>query len=426
MKDFDGVVVGAGIGGLCTAALLAKSGYRVLVLERLPFMGGRCSSLTHNGYTLTTGAVSIEGRASLEQVFDELGLSFPIRYPDPQVKYRIGGRDLVLPEKQALGFLLGEASGSSHEARRVLEGFREARVDQLQDVSVAAWLSRYTSNPGVFGVFRALCGGIFSVGLQEASMAELLRLIGARSFRAFGYPPGGNAQLAEALGGAVEHHGGTVLTKARTTSIVVDRGKAQSVRWKQAEEERTAQCLFVVSNVGVSATAELAGSKWFQPKELVRWQTMKASYTLSMEIMSDRPLTDFAGVLMLPQAKRAAFISCPTLICPELAPPGRHITTVLGPPVPSAESLDTRKELEFLYQDAKENLPGFEEHPRMMRSFRKGWPGFRARPGQSCPQETSVPNLFNVGDSVNPSGVYGVGGCAASALRLAETIRARY
>ncbi|MCM8763903.1 MAG: FAD-dependent oxidoreductase, partial [Candidatus Omnitrophica bacterium] len=34
MKDYDVVVIGAGLGGLASAAFLAKEGKRVLLLER--------------------------------------------------------------------------------------------------------------------------------------------------------------------------------------------------------------------------------------------------------------------------------------------------------------------------------------------------------------------------------------------------------
>jgi len=77
-----------------------------------------------------------------------------------------------------------------------------------------------------------------------------------------------------------------------------------------------------------------------------------------------------------------------------------------------------------------ERLPflDFEKHAKkwMMRSFRKDWPGYRARPGDDMPQETSIVNLHNVGDSVKPSGVYGVGACAESARRVVKKIQEKH
>ena len=40
-KTCDVVVIGAGIGGLCVAARLSHAGYKTIVLERMPILGGR-------------------------------------------------------------------------------------------------------------------------------------------------------------------------------------------------------------------------------------------------------------------------------------------------------------------------------------------------------------------------------------------------
>jgi len=42
--------IGAGVGGIATAARLAKAGFQVTVLEKNDFSGGRCSLLHHDGY----------------------------------------------------------------------------------------------------------------------------------------------------------------------------------------------------------------------------------------------------------------------------------------------------------------------------------------------------------------------------------------
>jgi heterodisulfide reductase subunit A-like polyferredoxin len=41
---------GAGVGGVATAARLAKAGFKVTVIEKNNFTGGRCSLLHHEGY----------------------------------------------------------------------------------------------------------------------------------------------------------------------------------------------------------------------------------------------------------------------------------------------------------------------------------------------------------------------------------------
>lgn len=59
--EYDVIVVGAGIGGLTCGSLLAKRGYKVLVLEQHYQVGGYCSSFQRKGFTFNTGVEDISG-----------------------------------------------------------------------------------------------------------------------------------------------------------------------------------------------------------------------------------------------------------------------------------------------------------------------------------------------------------------------------
>jgi phytoene desaturase len=50
------IVIGAGIGGIATAARLARSGYKVTVIEKNDSPGGRCSQFTRDGHRFDVGA----------------------------------------------------------------------------------------------------------------------------------------------------------------------------------------------------------------------------------------------------------------------------------------------------------------------------------------------------------------------------------
>lgn len=49
------IIIGAGISGLATAALLAREGYHVTVLEKQPSIGGRAGTWERSGFTFDTG-----------------------------------------------------------------------------------------------------------------------------------------------------------------------------------------------------------------------------------------------------------------------------------------------------------------------------------------------------------------------------------
>ncbi|MDQ5954124.1 MAG: hypothetical protein QG583_52, partial [Patescibacteria group bacterium] len=49
------VIIGSGIGGLATAAILGKKGYSVEVIEKNKSLGGRCNILKKKGFTFDMG-----------------------------------------------------------------------------------------------------------------------------------------------------------------------------------------------------------------------------------------------------------------------------------------------------------------------------------------------------------------------------------
>ena len=50
MKNFDVVIIGSGIGGLCCGALLASQGKKVLICEAHYQPGGVAHTFKRNGY----------------------------------------------------------------------------------------------------------------------------------------------------------------------------------------------------------------------------------------------------------------------------------------------------------------------------------------------------------------------------------------
>ncbi|MBU2547594.1 MAG: FAD-dependent oxidoreductase, partial [Proteobacteria bacterium] len=82
----DAVVVGSGLGGLLCGALLGRDGYRVVILERMAFAGGRYTTLEHQGYKINTGAwaVGLHGaNGPLYKLMADLGAEIETRVPGP-------------------------------------------------------------------------------------------------------------------------------------------------------------------------------------------------------------------------------------------------------------------------------------------------------------------------------------------------------
>lgn len=54
-NTYDAIIIGAGIGGLNCACMLAFEGYKILILEKNNFIGGRCSSFERDGFIIDYG-----------------------------------------------------------------------------------------------------------------------------------------------------------------------------------------------------------------------------------------------------------------------------------------------------------------------------------------------------------------------------------
>jgi phytoene desaturase len=79
------VVLGAGISGLASAALLAQAGYQVTVLERNNWIGGKSRRIEVNGQRMDTGPALVtfpEVWQQFLETYDRLGAnkSKPIKH----------------------------------------------------------------------------------------------------------------------------------------------------------------------------------------------------------------------------------------------------------------------------------------------------------------------------------------------------------
>ena len=60
-RRFNAIVIGSGLGGLTAAALCARAGFRVLVLERNDSFGGAATVYRHNGLAIEARCTEIDG-----------------------------------------------------------------------------------------------------------------------------------------------------------------------------------------------------------------------------------------------------------------------------------------------------------------------------------------------------------------------------
>ena len=426
-QEYDVAIIGAGMGGLCAGALLAHHGYRTLVAEKLPFVGGRASSFEYKGFTLPTGALYVETGGVVEQVFREVGAEFPVRPFPIELCFRIGGKDYPMPPKGGLRALISNFADES-ETARLMAAIRRAFGwnEPSSSISIRDWLLQYTQNEKVLAIFRGFVN-YQCVNFRDMPASEFIRQLRFGTGATAGAPPEGFLALMKQLVRVIEARGGQVWTRCRTKRIMVEEEVARGIAVEKDGQELEIAARAVISDAGPHVTVELAGSHNFDKGYLkeVKERVMPLSY-IGVAVASDRPLVNFLGVMVVPEGRRQMTMMCTSLVYPEYAPPGRHLLQAWAAPDSSFLPLDPAKEIDLMVQDLREAIPQLDRQAEILHVsyWQKDWPMYRALPG-ALGQKTSVENLYNVGDGVAPLVPLGLPACAESARIVVEDLRQR-
>ncbi len=431
-ESYDVVVIGSGIGGMCAAALLARSGYKTLVVESLPHIGGRCSTMEYKGFHMSTGPHVIHVEGPIGQVFEEAGAKMEVRtLPPPTTRYRIRGEDFEMPVKGGLRAVVAAAAQDEAEVDRVMGAVRHALVweEPSDAISLYEWLSQYTHNEALLGIFEGLVVTVDAINSWELPAGEFIRYLKTMAgVGGWSYPPQGFLKgIMQPLADVVTAGGGQVWTRSRAQSILIEGNRATGAVVRKGDQDIAVAARAVISTAGPKNTVALGGAGNFDKAHLQQLAETPGNVSgIALTIVSDRPLIPYKGLLMFTQSRRVKVVFPITNHCPEIAPEGKHLLESHGAALSGMAPFNFKKEVDLNIQDLRDNLPGFDDAEIFMaRCWRKGWPGYWTWSGYNLPQRTSVENLWNVGDGVMPSGWIGLPGCARSAQIVASDIKKR-
>lgn len=428
----DVAIIGSGIGGMTAAGLLTLAGYKTIVAEKLPLIGGRCSSFKYKGFELSTGVIILPMQGGpIEPMFRELGADFDLR-PQPEYQhFRINGVDREVREgKGTLRTLLSFVSRED-EATKVMEALHKTAMGQEPSptISFRDWLLQYTDNEGILEVFQIMVNFLYGLRIEELPAPEFIYTLKETShLRNFGIAPRGTGTLMRALADSIEKRGNPVWTRSRVKGITVVEGVATGVVVEREGAEVEIEAKAVISNAGPQKTLELAGRENFERSYLKEVkEKMRPVPYIFIAIAAEEPLLGDKMTLMLSDTRRLHSISCPSILCPELAPPGKHLLYAAAGPSKSLPPFNMKNELELCLQDLRDILPQFDTKAEILMAscFEKEWPLYRTWSGYDFPQKTPINNLYNVGDGVKPSGLVGLPACAQSAHLVVEDLKTR-
>lgn len=282
---FDAIVIGSGIGGLSSAALLAKYGKkRVLVLERHYAVGGFTHVFRRPGYEWDVGVHylgDLEPGGFLRSLFDDLSQE-KLEWADMGPVYDravIGEEIFDFPKgKEELEAALlkrfpGERAAIARYFELVERATKSTRL-YFMDKSLPSFLSlvlgpflrwRFlrdadktlsevldglTENKLLKAILSTQCG---DYGLPPCQGSFAIHAMVANHYLEGGYYPiGGAARIAETIIPQIEAAGGRVLSRAEVGQIVVENGRAVGVQ--MAADGRVIRAPLVISDAGVANT----------------------------------------------------------------------------------------------------------------------------------------------------------------------------
>ena len=271
MAEHDAVIVGSGINSLACAALLARAGWDVCILEREQELGGaiKTAELTQPGFVhdvFSAWHPLWVGGAAHAELADELtarGLEYlntelptATVFPDGRSAFLSTDLDTNAAELgeawresmtgvgiQAelifgvLGTELWSRAGAAlalrayrRLGRRGLAAFGAEAVQSCRD-----WLETTFESERTHGL---LAPWVLHTGLgPDAAASGFMARVIAFAIEAGGMPipRGGGARLVDALVRLIEDHGGTCRAGAEVARVMVADGRATGVRTEEGE-----------------------------------------------------------------------------------------------------------------------------------------------------------------------------------------------
>ena len=417
------VVIGAGVGGLCAAALLAHRGRRPIVIERSDRIGGRASTELVDGFLINVGAVGLELGGEMQALFEEVGAPYVVPEPAQPIVVRAGGRTFNASHpiwRWLIDGVLLRAGGVL--ARRRWPGSDSGDVDAPGEESFSAWLARRTRNETVHRAMRNVSAALLSVNTHELSARAMITYFTQKGgFRRFGYLPGGTISAWRALQGAIERDGGEVWLSSEVRSVrVSDDGVVTGVVVERAGGVFELETDAVISNAGPRATIALCGAERFTPSYLERVERdQQSAAMITFHLASREPLMGRAGLVFFADTERLCALAYLSSSAPDLGPPGWHVYVAGVVPDPAVGPFDADAETARGWAELVREVPAVL-NARLIttRVSRDEWPCQRAVIGRDLPQETPIAGLWNVGDAARAYPNAGTQGCAESA-RLA-------
>lgn len=285
-NEYDVIVIGSGMGGMTTAAALARFDHKVALLEQAPYVGGHTRAFSRDGFSwdvglhycgmfgseqpsgrilkwLSDGAVEF---CPVGSVYDTMhfpgGYEIPVSSPAEAYKAELERRFPGHASEINTYFEALEAAGQAVmrvAAGRSMPGPLRKAHRWWYRKSINRWCSRTTgevigeivSDPQLAAILSSQWG-TYGGKPDEASFAFHAMVIGHYLEGAL-YPAGGAGSIAEGLVPVIEKAGGTARAATTVSKLILKDGSVTGVRTANGEEFSAP---VVVSAIGAGETVQ--------------------------------------------------------------------------------------------------------------------------------------------------------------------------
>lgn len=436
MQDsrYDAIIIGAGLGGLLSAAQLVQRKKRVVVLERLPHSGGRFTAKTFQGVQVSTGAVHMVPFGSsgvLARMLRRLHIPHHFFDADVFASFHVHGKQVRSRGLLGVFKFLGPRQFFWFTRVGYLMFLHTLPIAE-RDMPFDVWLARHIDvkrNRELVAFFERISRFALSLELHQVSTLEVINTTkNMFSFGAPGIVRGGCAALIGELERQLRERGAELCLRHDVLQILAEDGHVTGVRVRDKEsgEEAVFSAPLVVSDIGPRATDALLQNRQVTQAQVLKRQRAAASHQdavagdelqeaigLKVHMLSDVSLIPHKGIMYCLDTQRIAGIVQPTNCDPHLAPAGKHL--VISFQVMQSSNLEEEKALALA--DLRTVFgETFEKHCHILTisAYRGEWPVNRIAQGEDVAAETAVQGLYLVGDAVKPSGYLMVEGVAQS------------
>lgn len=421
----DILVIGAGIGGLLSAAALASRGKIVIVVERLNFNGGRFTHFSFENTLVNTGACHTIPHGS-RGIFGRLieSLDIAVKIHDAECTGSIYYEGNHYPWKNTTK--PGEPFTTS-EILSLLKIAGELQTDRLNGFNhnFATWLKQQTTSSKILMFLEKMVNFGCSTTLGDVPFEEARSVaINFLKQGITGVPEGGCGYLANKLVERIKSREGIVINCSEVGEITSSGSRVTGARVLNRKNNRlfNIKAAKVISTAGPVKTLGMLGKKGTISGNGLACKINRAAEGINIHFLSDISLLpDRGGVLFCLSTSRIAGIVQPTSLVPNLAPEGRHL--LVSHQV--IKSNDLNLELELGLKDL-ELVFGkkFNRHCRVINSgfFRGSWPVNRAAQGSDYHFKPPLDNLYFAGDDCKYPGFVMVEGIARQVEEIIKMI----